>query len=193
MEAGRISTGMTEKKRTLLDINPADRARLLASATAYAAGRRTYVVGAVSDVVAANAGRLDAAVRETLADAIRPAADAGDSIDAPAWTRALAALETAAPDGSDGLDGSPVDLRILLFCAFRYDMGGDAGLWTRLLDDPPEEIDGQWRAISARDLYEAGYAPDGAPEPSIQHLEPLGDAGDPAWGEVYLKLVGGAD
>lgn len=59
-----------------LDINPADRARLLASATAYAAGRRTYVVGAVSDVVAANAGRLDAAVRETLADAIRPAADA---------------------------------------------------------------------------------------------------------------------
>ena len=43
MEAGRISTGMTEKKRTLLDIAPADRARLLASATAYAAGRRTYL------------------------------------------------------------------------------------------------------------------------------------------------------
>lgn len=59
---------MTEKKRTLLDINPADRARLLASATAYAAGRRTYVVGAVSDaLVAANAGRLDAAAREALA------------------------------------------------------------------------------------------------------------------------------
>lgn len=119
-----------------LDINPADRARLLASATAYAAGRRTYVVGAVSDVVAANAGRLDAAVRETLADAIRPAADAGDSIDAPAWTRALAALETAAPDDLDGLDGNAVDLRILLHCAFRHDMGGGAGLWTRLLEDP---------------------------------------------------------
>lgn len=191
MEAGRISTGMTEKKRTLLDINPADRARLLASATAYAAGRRTYVVGAVSDVIAANAGRLDAAAREALADAIRPAADAGDSIDAPAWTRALAALETAAPDDLDGLDGSPVDLRILLFCAFRHDMGDDAGLWTRLLDDPPEEIDGQWRAISARDLYEAGYAPQGAPEPPIQHLEPLGDAGDPAWADVYMALVGG--
>lgn len=183
---------MTEKKRTLLDIDHADRARLLASATAYATGRRTYVVGAVSDVIAANAGRLDAAVRETLADAIRPAADAGDSIDAPAWTRALAALETAAPDGSDGLDGSPVDLRILLFCAFRHDMGGDAGLWTRLLEDPTA-LDGQWRAISARDLYEAGYAPDGAPEPPTQHLEPLGNAGDPAWGEVYLKLVGGAE
>lgn len=140
---GRISTGMTEKKRTLLDIDPADRARLLASATAYAAGRRTYVVGAVSDVVAANAGRLGAAAREALADAIRPAADAGDPIDVPAWTRALAALETAAPDGSAGLDGNAVDLRILLFCAFRRDMGGDAGLWTRLLDDPPEEIDGQ--------------------------------------------------
>lgn len=191
---GRISTGMTEKKRTLLDIDPADRARLLASATAYAAGRRTYVVGAVSDVVAANAGRLDAAVRETLADAIRPAVDEGDPIDAPAWTRVLAALETAAPDDLDGLDGNVVDLRILLHCAFRHDMGGDdAGLWTRLLDDPPEEIDGQWRAISARDLYEAGYAPDGAPEPPVQHLEPLGDAGDPAWGEVYLKLVGGAE
>lgn len=81
---GRISTGMTEKKRTLPDIDPADRARLLASATAYAAGRRTYVVGAVSDVIAANAGRLDAAAREALADAIRPAADAGDPIDAPA-------------------------------------------------------------------------------------------------------------
>lgn len=52
-----------------LDLNAADRARLLASATAYAAGRRTYVVGAVSDVVAANAGRLDAAAREALADA----------------------------------------------------------------------------------------------------------------------------
>ena len=169
MEAGRISTGMTEKKRTLLDIDPADRARLLASATAYAAGRRTYVVGAVSDVIAANAGRLDAAAREALADAIRP----------------------AAADGSDGLDGSPVDLRILLFCAFRHDMGGDAGLWTRLLDDPPEEIDGQWRAISARDLYEAGYAPQGAPEPPIQHLEPLGDADVPAWADVYLALVGG--
>lgn len=128
---GRISTGMTEKKRTLLDIDPADRVRLLASATAYAAGRRTYVVGAVSDVIAANAGRLDAAAREALADAIRPAADAGDPIDAPAWTRALAALETAAPDGSDGLDGSAVDLRILLHCAFRHDMGGDAGLWAR--------------------------------------------------------------
>lgn len=88
--------GMNARKRIYLDINPADRARLLASATAYATGRRTYVVGAVSDVIAANAGRLDAAVRETLADAIRPAADAGDSIDAPAWTRALAALETAA-------------------------------------------------------------------------------------------------
>lgn len=87
--------GMNARKRIYLDINPADRARLLASATAYAAGRRTYVVGAVSDVVAANAGRLDAAVRETLADAIRPAADAGDSIDAPAWTRALE------PDGAE--------------------------------------------------------------------------------------------
>lgn len=75
-----------------LDLDAADRARLLASATAYAAGRRTYVVGAVSDVIAANAGRLDAAAREALADAIRPAADAGDSIDAPAWTRALAVL-----------------------------------------------------------------------------------------------------
>lgn len=182
---------MTEKKRTLLDIDPADRARLLASATAYATGRRTYVVGAVSDVIAANAGRLDAAVRETLADAIRPAADAGDSIDAPAWTRALAALETAAPDDLDGLDGSAVGLRILLHCAFRHDMGGDgAGLWTRLLEDPTA-LDGQWRAISARDLYEAGYAPDGAPEPPIQHLEPLGDVDDPAWADVYLALVGG--
>ena len=171
-----------------LDINPADRARLLASATAYAAGRRTYVVGAV----AANAGRLDAAVRETLADAIRPAADAGDSIDAPAWTRALAALETAAPDDLDGLDGNAVDLRILLHCAFRHDMGGGAGLGTRLLEDPTV-LDGQWRAIAARDLYEAGYAPQDAPEPPIQHLEPLGDADDPAWGEVYLKLVGGAE
>lgn len=74
-----------------------------------------------------------------------------------------------------------------------YDMGGDAGLWTRLLDDPPEEIDRQWRAISARDLYEAGYAPQGAPEPPIQHLEPLGDAGDPAWADVYMALVGGAE
>ena len=58
MEAGRISTGMTEKKRTLLDIDPADRARLLASATAYAAGRRTYVVGAVSDALVDEARRL---------------------------------------------------------------------------------------------------------------------------------------
>lgn len=175
-----------------LDLDAADRARLLASATAYAVGRRTYVVGAVSDVIAANAGRLDAATREALADAIRPAADGGDPIDAPAWTRALAALETDRPDGSDGLEGSATDLRILLFCAFRHDMGGDgAGLWARLLDDPPEEIDGQWRAISARDLYEAGYAPQGAPKPPIQHLEPLGDACDPAWGEIYLKLTGG--
>ena len=87
--------GMNARKRIYLDINPADRARLLASATAYAAGRRTYVVGAVSDVVAANAGRLDAAARETLANAIRPAVDEGDPIDAPAWTRALTALETA--------------------------------------------------------------------------------------------------
>ena len=174
-----------------LDLDAADRTRLLASATAYAAGRRTYVVGAVSDVVAANAGHLDAAVRETLADAIRPAADAGDSIDAPAWTRALAALEHAAPDDADGLDGSAVGLRILLHCAFRHDMGGDgAGLWTRLLEDPTA-LDGQWRAIAARDLYEAGYAPDGAPEPPIQHLEPLGDAGDLAWADVYLALVGG--
>lgn len=182
--------GMNARKRIYLDINPADRARLLASATAYAAGRRTYVVGAVSDVVAANAGRLDAAARETLANAIRPAVDEGDPIDAPAWTRALTALETAAPDDADGLDGNAVDLRILLHCAFRHDMGDGAGLWTRLLEDPTA-LDGQWRAISARDLYEAGYAPQGAPEPSIQHLEPLGDAGDPAWGEVYLKLVGG--
>lgn len=175
-----------------LDLDPADRTRLLASATAYSAGRRTYVVGAVSDVVAANAGRLDTAVRETLADAIRPAVDAGDSIDAPVWARVLDALEHAAPDDLDGLDGNVVDLRILLHCAFRHDMGGGAGLWTRLLEDPTA-LDGQWRAIAARDLYEAGYAPDGAPEPPIQHLEPLGDAGDPAWGEVYLKLVGGAE
>ena len=56
------------------------------------------VVRAVSDVVAANAGRLDAATREGLARVIAPAADEKDSIDAPAWTRALAALETAAPD-----------------------------------------------------------------------------------------------
>lgn len=69
-------------------------------------------------------------------------------------------------------------------------MGGGAGLWTRLLEDPTV-LDGQWRAIAARDLYEAGYAPDGAPGPPIQHLEPLGDAGDPAWADVYLALVGG--
>ncbi|WP_368097046.1 hypothetical protein [Bifidobacterium adolescentis] len=75
---------------------------------------------------AANAGRLDAATREGLARAIAPAADAGDSIDTPAWTRALAALETAAPDDADGLDGSAVDLRILPHCAFRHDMGGGA-------------------------------------------------------------------
>lgn len=174
-----------------LDLDPADRARLLASATAYAAGRRTYVVGAVSDVIAANAGRLDAATRERLARAIAPAADEEDSIDAPVWTRVLDALGHAAPDDADGLDGSAVDLRILLHCAFRHDMGGGgAGLWARLLEDPTA-LDGQWRAISARDLYETGYAPQGAPEPSIQHLEPLGDAGDPSWGEVYLKLVGG--
>lgn len=80
----------------------------------------------MSDVVAANAGRLDAATREGLARAIAPAADAEDSIDAPTWTRALAALETAAPDDADGLDGSAVDLRILLHCAFRHDMGGGA-------------------------------------------------------------------
>lgn len=67
-----------------LDLDAAGRVRLLASATVYAAGRRTYVVGAVSDVIAANAGQLDAAAREALADAIRPAADAGDPIDAPA-------------------------------------------------------------------------------------------------------------
>ena len=144
----------------------------------------------MSDVVAANAGRLDAAARETLADAIRPAADAGDSIDAPVWTRVLDALETAAPDDADGLDGSAVDLRILPHCAFRHDMGGGAGLWTRPLEDPTA-LDGQWRAIAARDLYEAGYAPQGAPEPSIRHLEPLGDAGDPAWADVCLALVGG--
>lgn len=173
-----------------LDLDAAGRSRLLASATAYAAGRRTYVVGAVSDVIAANAGRLDAAARETLADAIRPAVDAGDSIDAPAWTRALTALETAAPDDADGLDGSAVDLRILLHCAFRHDMGGGAGLWMRLLEDPTA-LDRQWCAIAARDLYEAGYAPQGAPEPSIRHLEPLGDADDPAWADVYLALVGG--
>lgn len=35
--------GMNARKRIYLDINPADRARLLASATAYAAGRRTYL------------------------------------------------------------------------------------------------------------------------------------------------------
>lgn len=174
-----------------LDLDAAGRSRLLASATAYAAGRRTYVVGAVSDVITANAGRLDAAVREALARAIAPAADEEDSIDAPVWTRVLDALEHAAPDDADGLDGSAVDLRILLHCAFRHDMGGDgAGLWTRLLEDPTA-LDGQWRAIAARDLYEAGYAPQGAPEPSIQHLEPLGDAGDPAWADVYLALVGG--
>ena len=75
----------------------------------------------------------------------------------------LAALETAAPDDLDGLDGNAVDLRILLHCAFRHDMGGDAGLWTRLLEDPTA-LDGQWCAITARDLYEAGYAPDGLKE-----------------------------
>ena len=35
--------GMNARKRIYLDINPADRARLLASATAYAARRRTYL------------------------------------------------------------------------------------------------------------------------------------------------------
>lgn len=182
--------GMNARKRIYLDLDAAGRSRLLASATAYVAGRRTYVVGAVSDVIAANAGRLDAATREGLARAIAPAADEKNSIDAPVWTRVLDALETAAPDDLDGLDGNAVDLRILLFCAFRHDMGGGVGLWTRLLEDPTA-LDRQWRAIAARDLYEAGYAPDGAPEPPIQHLEPLGDAGDPAWADVYLALVGG--
>ena len=35
--------GMNARKRIYLDVNPADRARLLASATAYAARRRTYL------------------------------------------------------------------------------------------------------------------------------------------------------
>lgn len=162
-----------------LDINPADRAKTarlgdgLRGRTAHLR-RRSRVRRRRRERRASGRGR------------------AGDSIDAPAWTRALAALETAAPDDLDGLDGNAVDLRILLHCAFRHDMGGGAGLWTRLLEDPTV-LDGQWRAIAARDLYEAGYAPQDAPEPPIQHLEPLGDADDPAWGEVYLKLVGGAE
>ena len=41
-----------------LDLDAADRVRLLASATAYAAGRRTYVVGAVSDALVDEARRL---------------------------------------------------------------------------------------------------------------------------------------
>lgn len=50
--------GMNARKRIYLGINPADRVRPLASATAYAAGRRTYVVGAVPDALVDEAGRL---------------------------------------------------------------------------------------------------------------------------------------
>ena len=41
-----------------LDLDAAGRVRLLASATVYAAGRRTYVVGAVSDALVDEARRL---------------------------------------------------------------------------------------------------------------------------------------
>lgn len=136
--------GMNARKRIYLDINPADRARLLASATAYAAGRRTYVVGAVSDVIAANAGRLDAAAREGLARAIAPAADAGDSIDAPAWTRALAALETAAPAEAVPLDRAPrADRRPVLLIAVAAMLAASLavlGGWTAYEAGQPEPV-----------------------------------------------------
>lgn len=51
--------------------------------------------------------------------------------------------------------------------------------------------DASWRAVAARDLYEAGYAPAGAPEPLVQHLQPFEHVVGP-WNDVYARLVGDA-
>ena len=176
----------------ILDVDDDTRDALAVSAAAYAVGRHTYVTGCVADVLTANAGRFAPETNRALRRLLDVPADRLGLVDLPHWRLASDALAHAATDGAHGLQGSGTDLRVLLFCAFRHDMGGGhAGMWLRLLSDPPEPLDASWRAISARDLYEAGYAPAGAPEPPIQHLEPLGDAGDPAWADVYLALVGG--
>lgn len=176
----------------IFDVDGRTRDRLAVSAAEYAVGRRTYVTGCVSDVLIGNAGRFSPDANTELRRILDAPATALGPIDLPCWHRALRALETAVPDATAGIDGSDTDLRVLLFCAFRHDMGGDnADIWPRLLADPPELLDASWRAISARDLYEAGYAPQGAPEPPIQHLEPYERHDDSAWADVYLKLVRG--
>lgn len=175
----------------ILDVDDNTRGRLAVSAARYAVGRRTYAAGCVADVLAANAGRFDRKTNMELRRLLDVPADRLGLVDLAAWRVALRRLEEAGPDPAHGLEGSGADLSVLLFCAFHADMGvaDAAGMWLRLLDADLPLLDGEWRAVSARDLYEAGHAPQGAPEPPVQHLEPLGRAGRPEWADVYLRLV----
>lgn len=176
-----------------IDIDGKTRDRLALLAAGYAVGRRTYVTGCVSDILMDNAGRFAPDTNMELRRIVDVPAAMLDPIDLPCWRRALRALETAVPDTAAGLDGSDTDLRVLISCAFRRDMGEPdaAAMWLALFDLELKLLNAPWRAMAARDLYEAGHAPAGAPEPPIQHLQPLEHVAGP-WNDVYARLVGNA-
>lgn len=174
----------------ILDVDDDTRDRLSVSAARYAVGRRTYAVGCVAGILAANAGRFGGAANARLRGILDSDEAHAGIVDPPYWKRALTVLETAGPDTRHGLEGGRTDLTVFLTCAFRRDMGGDgARMWLRLLDMGLPSLDAKWRAIAARDLYEAGYAPEDAPKPPIQYLEPLENVDDPAWADVYRRLM----
>lgn len=174
----------------ILDIDGKTRDGLALSAARYAVGRRTYVTGCVSNILTGNAGRFASDTNMELRRIVDVPAAMLDPIDLPCWRRVLRALETAVPDTTAGLDGSDTDLRVFMSCAFRHDIGEPdaAARWLALFDLESEPLDASWQALSARDLYEAGYAPAGAPEPPVQHLQPFEHVVGP-WSDVYARLV----
>lgn len=176
----------------ILDMDDSARNALAVSAARYAVGRRTYVTGCISDILTGNAGRFASDTNMELRRIVDVPATMLDPIDLPCWRRALRALETAVLDTTAGLDGSDTDLRVFMSCAFRHDMSEPdaAAMWLALLDLELKPLDASWRSISARDLYENGHAPVGAPEPPIQHLQPFERVIGP-WNAVYAKLLSG--
>ena len=98
---------------------PADtRGALVAAATAYAAGRRTYVTDAVAQAALREWPSMDDADRAFIAAWLRARQSLGDRCDETAWQQVLTAADgSTAPARTATF--SKVDLHIVVFCAAR--------------------------------------------------------------------------
>ena len=184
-----------------LHLTQEDLDHLLTSAVKYAHGRGTYVVPTMIRVVDQNAARMSRDGAQSLSEWLtlwssqNPTAYCGDE-----WAHAARKLKEASLQSVEHadavLDSNRLDLRILFFCAFRYDLELDKPdspeRWNRYADEFPQIIFADnWNLFTARDLLWNERIP---LEEPVGHLQRIDDGREPEhtrWVSFFRRMRDG--